>query len=334
MQTPANAPLANADQMLRQAQLEFPSLHPFTMVWDDEEPLVRVFMTPSPQPKPGELRRVIFDAHTGQLLEVPKDGFNLMQFILRLHTELFLGLPGELFMGAMALSFVVSLISGALVYGPFMRRLNFGTYRSRATARTRWFDLHNLVGIVTLSWALVVGATGVLNALSTPLFGLWRAQTMPKILAPYKGKPIPAQFRPVDESVKRVVSVLPNMKVVSLVFPNPVFGSPRHYIVWAKGKDPVTSRLFTPTLVDVETGALVRSNGLPWYLRALEVSRPLHFGDYGGTPLKIIWALFDCALIAVLVSGVYLWLSRRKAPIERELNRLVDQENLRGHTIS
>jgi uncharacterized iron-regulated membrane protein len=53
---------------------------------------------------------------------------------------------------------------------------------------------------------------------------------------------------------------------------------------------------------------------LPWYLRALQVSRPLHFGDYGGLPLKIIWALLDLAAIVVLASGVYLWLGKRKSP--------------------
>ena len=37
----------------------------------------------------------------------------------------------------------------------------------------------------------------------------------------------------------------------------------------------------------------------------------------------MIWALFDIALIVVLASGVYLWLSRRKTPIEDELDRLV-----------
>ncbi len=114
------------------------------------------------------------------LLEVPKDHFDLTGFLLRLHSEIFLGLPGELTMGVMALTFVLSLVSGALVYGPFMRRLEFGTYRRDGPERTRWFDLHNLLGIVTLTWALVVGATGVMNALSTPLFGLWRAQTLPK----------------------------------------------------------------------------------------------------------------------------------------------------------
>ncbi|MHC2630366.1 putative iron-regulated membrane protein [Bradyrhizobium liaoningense] len=44
------------------------------------------------------------------------------------------------------------------------------------------------------------------------------------------------------------------------------------------------------------------------------MSRPLHFGDYGGLPLKIIWALLDFAAIVVLASGVYLWLGRCKSP--------------------
>ncbi len=66
-------------------------------------------------------------------------------------------------------------------------------------------------------------------------------------------------------------------------------------------------------MIDAETGAMVRAPGLPLYLRALQVSRPLHFGDYGGMPLKILWALLDLATIVVLSSGLYLWFAKRKA---------------------
>jgi len=51
---------------------------------------------------------------------------------------------------------------------------------------------------------------------------------------------------------------------------------------------------------------------MPWYLRALEIARPLHFGDYGGLPLQIIWALLDLLTLVILGSGVYLWIARRK----------------------
>lgn len=53
-----------------------------------------------------------------------------------------------------------------------------------------------------------------------------------------------------------------------------------------------------------------------------ELSRPLHFGDYGGSPLKIIWAALDHVTIIVLGSEFYLWLWRRKSPVEHQIAEL------------
>lgn len=64
-------------------------------------------------------------------------------------------------------------------------------------------------------------------------------------------------------------------------------------------------RRFTLVLVDAEIGQVAMAKPFPWYIRTLEVSRPLHFGDYGGLPLKVIWALFDIVTILVLTSGIY-----------------------------
>ncbi|MNL78870.1 hypothetical protein D3C87_2053570 [compost metagenome] len=52
---------------------------------------------------------------------------------------------------------------------------------------------------------------------------------------------------------------------------------------------------------------------MPWYVKTLFLSQPLHFGDYGGLPLKILWAVLDIFAIVVLGSGVYLWLRKPKA---------------------
>src|SRR3546814_21020120 len=54
---------------------------------------------------------------------------------------------------------------------------------------------------------------------------------------------------------------------------------------------------------------------MPWYAATLLLSQPLQFGDYGGMPLKVIWALLDIVTILVLGSGLYLWLSRRRRPV-------------------
>ncbi len=93
----------------------------------------------------------------------------------------------------------------------------------------------------------------------------------------------------------------------SVIFPGSSFSTPYHYVFWARGQQPLTAKLFTPILIDGRTGRFDGALSMPWYLRALEVSRPLHFGDYGGWPLKLIWALFDLATIVVLITGLYLW---------------------------
>jgi len=137
---------------------------------------------------------------------------------------------------------------------------------------------------------------------------------------------MPTKLGSIDAAVQTANAAVPHNRISSILFPNDVFGSPRHYLVWTKGNTTLTSRIFTPVLVDAETGAATSARGLPWYLRVLEICRPLHFGDYGGLPLKILWAILDLLLIVVLSSGIYLWLSRRKTRVEAELDELVELE--------
>ena len=71
-------------------------------------------------------------------------------------------------------------------------------------------------------------------------------------------------------------------------------------------------------LVDAKTAEVTAAPKLPWYLTALLVSQPLHFGDYGGMPMQILWALLDIATIIVLGSGLYLWLRKGNTAPERK----------------
>jgi uncharacterized iron-regulated membrane protein len=144
------------------------------------------------------------------------------------------------------------------------------------------------------------------------------------MLAPHRGRPVPPLDRlsSVEAAYTLVQRELPGRTPTSVVFPNNRVGSPHHYLVWTKGSSPLTSRLFTPVLIDAERGELAMVVDLPWYLRAIQVSRPLHFGDYGGLPLKVIWFVLDLITIVVLASGLYLWLSRRRSPIEAQLAEL------------
>jgi uncharacterized iron-regulated membrane protein len=103
-----------------------------------------------------------------------------------------------------------------------------------------------------------------------------------------------------------------------IAFPGGTFSSNHHYAVFFQGATPLTERLLTPALIDAETGAFTAARAMPWYYQALSLSRPLHFGDYGGLPLKLLWAALTLFTIHVLGTGLYLWLAKRKSAAPAE----------------
>lgn len=290
---------------------------------DDEQPLYYVTSAPKPDTADDALIAVDqYDSRTGEKLDRPPTNSGVMYFIFRLHESILLDLPGELFLGLMGLLLVVSLVSGTVVYAPFMRRLEFGTVRKHRSRRVRWLDTHNMIGIVTLAWLAVVGLTGIINTLATPIAALWQNGQLSEMTAGYRNAPPPRHLSSVDAAVRTAQAAAPDMEVSFVAFPGTLYSSTHHYAVFMAGKTPLTERLAKPALIDAETGALTDIREMPLYAKILFLSEPLHFGDYGGMPLKIIWALLDVAAIAVLGSGVYLWLGRRRVPIERRIAEL------------
>lgn len=330
---PADTPNANLDEIIATSRQLYPGEIVVSAFMDDDEPKVVVTMAPSWEAFTANRKvahRIKFDSRTAQVIRqwkpLTQESPTFLGLMLTLHRDMFAGLPGELFLGAMGILFVVAIVSGLVVYGPFMRKLDFATVRADRSPRLKWLDLHNMIGVVTLAWALVVGITGVINELSKPMFMLWQNTDVRAMLEPFKGQTTPAvaEMSSVQKALETAQAAVPDMHVTSVVFPGAQFGSPFHYLFWTKGKEPLTARLFSPVLVDARSGKLQAVVGMPWYLRALQVSRPLHFGDYGGMPLKIVWALLDLVTIMVLGSGLYLWLSRRKSAASEADEELVE----------
>lgn len=308
---PAEAKAPDLDQILARGRAQMPGLVPSMLSWDDDNP--RIFLGMAPPGHDDQRRFITFDADTGAMTPPKPEKLTFMLIMFHLHADLFAGLPGMLFLGLMGLLLVVAIVSGVVLYGPFMRKLDFGTVRRTQSTRLRWLDLHNLLGIVTLGWALVVSATGVINTLSTPMFQLWQMGELATLVAPYRDRPLPTQLTSVQHAVDVAQAAAPGMSPRLVLWPGAFIESNRHhYMVLLRGNTPLTSRLMTPVLVEADTGKLFCKASLPWYLSALLLSQPLHFGDYGGLPLKVLWALLDVITLIVLGSGLYLWLARRR----------------------
>jgi uncharacterized iron-regulated membrane protein len=253
---------------------------------------------------------VTLDARTGRIMRTgDRIRSPAMQFLRDLHTELLMEQPGMLFLGFIGLCFLASIISGVVLYRPFMRRLPYGTLRIEKRRRY-WLDLHNLAGITLTTWMIVVGVTGVVNTLSQQIADHWMRTELAAMIAPWRNAPVPTQVVPLQDVVQTVLAAFPGMAVATVAMPGSMFAGGHHYDVFLSGADPLTSKLIKPVMVDAQTGRITEARDLPWYAQALFISKPLHFGDYGGWPLKVLWAVLDLMTIGVLLSGLYLWISR------------------------
>jgi len=309
---PAGTPRISLDRVLDIAKAKHPDrIVQFVSQPEDDDGLWIVTLTPTPAPT-DDFKSVAVDARTGAVLAQPKFDEGFMYVMFKLHVDLFAGLAGKLFLGFMGLLLLVAIVSGVVLYAPFMRKLDFGTVRREKRPRLKWLDLHNLLGIVTLVWLFVVGSTGMINTWADLIIKYWQYDQLSTLLAPYKDEPVvaAAERASVQRSMDVAMQRAPGMKLSFVAFPGTSFSSPHHTTFFLRGSEPFTSKLLQPVLVDAKTAQVTAAPKMPWYLTGLLVSQPLHFGDYGGMPMQIIWALLDIATIVVLGSGLYLWLKR------------------------
>ncbi len=312
---PADSPRLDLQQLVQAAEAHRQGEVVQYLGWEDDEPNGVVAITAATAgTEPNSSHTFMLDARSGEPVAMPSANGGFMMTMLRLHVDLFAGLPGKLLLAFMGLLFVVAIVSGAVLYAPFMRRLEFGTVRRDRSTRTRWLDLHNLIGIVTLTWALVVGVTGVISACADLVIAAWRNESLAAMVEPYRDAPPLTERAPATRLLEIAAQATPGMAPDFIAFPGTRFSSEHHYSVFMKGSSHLTSHLWTPVLIDARTLAFTAIGERPWYMDALAMSQSLHFGDYGGLPMQLLWATLDVLTIIVLGSGLYLWWVRRRAP--------------------
>jgi len=187
-----DTPKADLDKVVAAGRALYPGKIMMYMSQEDDEPNIWN-LTLGDHPTDDDYKPVAVDARTAQVVAEPAfEGGVFMSTMFHLHVDLFAGVWGKLFLGLMGFLMIVAIVSGVVLYAPFMRKLDFGTVRHERTRRVKWLDLHNLLGIVTLVWALVVGATGMINTWADVLLKYWQATEIAEMVKPYAGSKGPA----------------------------------------------------------------------------------------------------------------------------------------------
>jgi len=330
----ANVPRAHASQPLQASIDTLLAAHP-------EERVASIGLDPEQYPGLMLLVTVPRDAHrfeqmklrfadlaTAQPTEHVVDPTStLTGFLLELHAHWFLGVPGELIGALIALLVLLSILSGLVVYWPHAKKVAFGVLRRGRGPRLTQLDLHNFIGAVVLGWAFTVSLTGFLLGFGTLATGLWQYTALSELRAQQVGVAVNARHPPVgiDAVVAAVERAAPaGWRVTTVLFPDTEYSTPRHYTVLVNATEGLEKRMFRAGLVDAGSGELVALVDMPGYVKAIVLSQPLHFGDYGGLPLKILWTVCTWLTLFITANGAWLWWDRRRArrPRARETDVL------------
>lgn len=262
------------------------------------------------------------------------EGYDMGEFLYRLHflaqlnvVPINLGAPfGYLLAGIVAFLFLFALITGLMLHWDKMVS-NFFTFRPWTKWKTLWTDLHTTIGVIGFPFQLIFAVTGVVLIANVFLIAPWtkyaydgKGETIYHDLEyndttkyAYTYKELDKQIS-LNELIGKVEKKWEGSRITALQIKN--YGdSNMHVILQAK---PNADASFSGTgryvyrvsddKVIYEVSPITHSTYVD---KVRSLIYHLHFGDFGGKPLKVIFFVLGAMGCLVIISGILIWLVAR-----------------------
>jgi uncharacterized iron-regulated membrane protein len=249
-------------------------------------------------------------------------------FVTELHMTLTAPAPwGALVVGLAGAALLALIVSGVLAHPRIFR--DAFRLRRNGSRRLREADLHNRLSVWGLPFHVTVTLTGALFGLANlavlTVAGLQFHGDVERVYAPISGPAVAADPRPaprpdIENLVRRARATFPGSELYYVGVQAP--GTRGQRIVAE-----VTAPGRLPRGEDVYYDGAGREIGRGRFvtgelgLQAYSAAAQLHFGFFGGLPVRLIYVVLGCVLTFVTASGVTIWLERR-ADQGRPLPRL------------
>lgn len=270
-------------------------------------------------------------APDGSLQVVEQDASPVARFVNTLHQQVGLPFEHEIsmpIMGVIALLYAIAIISGIVCLLPSLVKDLFALRFGRNLKRM-WLDLHNVLGLFSLPFHIVMAVTAVIFAFHDQIYTAQGAvqqigkSQMERRRPPPEGAKAPPSLEAVRGTLspidlqRRIAAQAPGFELLTITYEyNPKDG-PHGSITGTDPRYGVRAPTYGMADIDTRTGAITEADYLPgrqgrWYA-ALTSFFTLHFGSFGGTPVRWSYFLLGLAGAFLFYSGNLLWIeSRRK----------------------
>jgi uncharacterized iron-regulated membrane protein len=248
-------------------------------------------------------------------------------FVFDLHATLFLGIAGSFVLGAFAILFFVSTLTGILIYGPFMKQAVFGAFRGDKGVRRASADLHKLVGSAALGFNLLMAVTGIALTVGLIAAQLWSMSQVRALAENSPAREASGTLPAIDEVIAAAAKTHPDTPVDNVAFPGGFQGE-NHYLCYHFGEARITGYIPKLTLVPVANPAEALPLSMPLWIKFIMVCFPLHFGNFAGFWLRVVYCLFGLTSGVLAISGALLTFSAWGKRIRVRAGRKAKEEGV------
>ncbi|WDE12566.1 PepSY-associated TM helix domain-containing protein [Thalassomonas haliotis] len=266
-----------------------------------------------------EQLRLVINPKTGEVIG-QYDQFRLADFLYRLHYDL--NLPGgtEL-VGVVTLFFFFAIVSGIFIQGKKLFK-NFFQYRGDNRRKDKLLDMHNVVGVFSLPFTAMLALSGLIFNIAIiyqASFAVFLYQGDQKALLQDAGytryTEKPAQQK-LDMSSAFVLieqaKQVPEQGLVRAAFYN--YGDSKAALQLT-GMDPRYFAQRIETFYRVKNNELISHSDFENYnvlRKGKDVIATLHFGNFAGVDLRILYFMLGIAVCAMIVTGNMMWLDKAR----------------------
>ena len=193
-----------------------------------------------------------------------------------------------------------------------------------ASARIAFSDLHKFIGINSVVFNLILGFTGAWWNLSHLLGHLVEEESA--AVEVESNVPPASEWASIDTMMTEARTHLPGFTTHYLGFPQTLDGP---VVLYGQhgGAGPFRGLYGSHVAFDPEAGALREVHDLredSVWNQVHDSFMPLHYGTFGGWPIRILWCLGGLAPGTLAVSGFLIWRCRRnqaQPSYRREIGR-------------
>jgi uncharacterized iron-regulated membrane protein len=242
---------------------------------------------------------VFLNPYTGQVLQQYGNTARLTGYVLYLHFTLLSGKTGAKVVLIAAIVLFLSVLTGIFIYRNSIGKvLTFRVKLEWHNRTRRWRNLHRILGVWALLFNLLISFTGFMMEL----------KVLKNTSVSYTSVPFPADFEPLLAKAK---STIPGFEILAVRPPRKA-GDPVRILGHAH-----ESSFFGEyaSSVSIDAGGNIKKTVN--FSRATFGDKfnaciaPLHFGNFGGIILKIIYSLLALTPGILSVSGFLIWYRRK-----------------------